>query len=525
MIGHLSLVFDSRPISDKDELDFVIDLYKKTFHVYLKLIKTTILSPQTLTLLLQVMASVCDCVLKCPINSAIKKIDRESFTASNEENLRSLIADSVDKNLIGCLFECLLRSQLVDASLFRVIKQLFYNWTHRIEVIKAWITFSHSLTVKFIERVHGSVLTDLVLKLPDREITMKLHEEFIACAWYHVLFMIGRISSLKGDIFNEAVSGISFIIDLHSTSRTEGNTLIDIYGNWLFDAALNSDKRFDINASRNHSCIKGKSTACELLCNIFSANQRKNPISQVYLTRFYSAIQEGLQSDILTVMKIVLCSKKLFLSGLKGIWILVPSFLQSISHLLPDVSFEESMLPSGVKAKGLKKAALDMIGVFYSLCNQYPEMPMTTNIKIEAHRKIGDQLIGQYLHLIYQKDDVSGTHTASQSKTVSSIRPFLIETLLSCLAVENDLELLSQILNLLVAIVRDDALQSPGLPAIVIKSIQDQILTNQWSNDVVLLAFDALSMLCVHSELIMKSNRVCLLNHLIKNRDVCVNWL
>ena len=89
------------------------------------------------------------------------------------------------------------------------------------------------------------------------------------------------------------------------------------------------------------------------------------------------------------------------------------------------------------------------------------------------------------------------------------MKPYFLEVLLSTLFIEKDVQAVRQILHLLISFVYDDAQFSPGLPALIIKNIQEMIGSGAWSEEVVLLAFDALGELSQLSDYVQRNSKSC----------------
>jgi hypothetical protein len=69
-------------------------------------------------------------------------------------------------------------------------------------------------------------------------------------------------------------------------NKIGGNTILKMYGNWLFDASLVDLPGLSYN---NYRCDEGRAIALGCLCNIFSRYQ-KNCFLKSYLQTFYQVI-------------------------------------------------------------------------------------------------------------------------------------------------------------------------------------------------------------------------------------------
>uniref|UniRef100_A0A4W4EZX2 Ral GTPase-activating protein subunit alpha/beta N-terminal domain-containing protein n=1 Tax=Electrophorus electricus TaxID=8005 RepID=A0A4W4EZX2_ELEEL len=164
---------------------------------------------------------------------------------------------------------------------------------------------------------------------------------------------------------------------LPAPTRPKVNSVLNLFGQWLFDAALVhcklhsglsressmtalatqagvelrrkgsqmstdtmvSNPMFDANEFPDNY-ESGRAEACGTLCRIFCSKKTGEEILPVYLSRFYMVLIQGLQiSDYIcrpVLASIILNSSALFCSDLKGINVVVPYFISALEIILPD---------------------------------------------------------------------------------------------------------------------------------------------------------------------------------------------
>ncbi|KAF8763641.1 Ral GTPase-activating protein subunit beta like protein [Argiope bruennichi] len=158
-----------------------------------------------------------------------------------------------------------------------------------------------------------------------------------------------------------------------SPSRPKCNSVLHLFGSWLFEAALvGSDMTsFTSNSEQNDNSLRrpsslvldsrqnsapmlesfeipsnltlenfesGQAEAVGSLCRIFCAKRTGEEILPVYLARFYSALQYGLSGGTARgqmLASILMNSSDLLRKDLDGVMVLLPDFLQALELVLP----------------------------------------------------------------------------------------------------------------------------------------------------------------------------------------------
>uniref|UniRef100_A0A8C5TZB7 Ral GTPase-activating protein subunit beta n=1 Tax=Malurus cyaneus samueli TaxID=2593467 RepID=A0A8C5TZB7_9PASS len=179
---------------------------------------------------------------------------------------------------------------------------------------------------------------------------------------------------------------------LPAPRRPKVNSILNLFGSWLFDAAFVHCKLHNgINRDSSMTAIAtqasvefrrkgsqmstdtmasnpmfdtsefpdnyeaGRAEACGTLCRIFCSKKTGEEILPAYLSRFYMLLIQGLQiADFVchpVLASVILNSPPLFCCDLKGIDVVVPYFISALETILPD-SFTKGILQGGVVLEG-----------------------------------------------------------------------------------------------------------------------------------------------------------------------------
>ncbi len=157
---------------------------------------------------------------------------------------------------------------------------------------------------------------------------------------------------------------INFIGEIRTSNRPNCNSILHLFGGWLFEAAfignedvqakaikqdsetisttsLKSDKSIEVPPGLSPAKFElGKAEAVGALCRIFCNKKTSEEISPLYLARFYLALQKGLYvvkgkqvSD--TLGSIIVNATELFRVNLEGVNIVLPQFVAALEAILP----------------------------------------------------------------------------------------------------------------------------------------------------------------------------------------------
>lgn len=116
---------------------------------------------------------------------------------------------------------------------------------------------------------------------------------------------------LLPDIFLKAMKVVSSLVDGYlgtdiqgsrmtfSPQRTRVNTILHMFGSWLFQAALLGTPYSGFQQTgQDNSFNDGRSEALATLCIIFNSKRHNEVIEDAYLARFFLTLHKGLESDI-----------------------------------------------------------------------------------------------------------------------------------------------------------------------------------------------------------------------------------
>ncbi|KAL1021288.1 hypothetical protein UPYG_G00011250 [Umbra pygmaea] len=264
---------------------------------------------------------------------------------------------------------------------------------------------------------------------------------------------------------------------LPAPTRPKVNSILNLFGPWLFDAALVhcklhsglsrdpsmtaiatqvglelrrkgsqlstdsmvSNPLFDANEFPE-SFESGRAEACGTLCRIFCSKKTGEDILPVYLSRFYMVLIQGLQiSDFIcrpVLANIIVNSSSLFCCDLKGVNVVVPYFISALEIILPDRELSKFKLY--VNPTDLRRASIQILLAMLPLPHHFG------NVKSEV------LLEGKF------SEDEGAPH--DQSVSFLSLRLRLVNVLIGALQTETDPINTQLILGAMLNIVQDSAL-------------------------------------------------------------------
>ncbi|XP_040015592.1 ral GTPase-activating protein subunit beta isoform X2 [Xiphias gladius] len=226
-----------------------------------------------------------------------------------------------------------------------------------------------------------------------------------------------------------------------SPLRCNVDSLLHLFGPWLFDAALISR---DSGLSAGHCDVtvmserwaSGRAEACGTLCRIFTCKKTTEDILPVYLSRLYLVILEGLQvregvcPPVLA--SILLNSTCLFCCDLRGVNLLLPSFISALESVLLDR--ELLRFKSFVSPVDLRRASILVLLSLLPLPMQFGSF--------QSEVLLGRRFSGN--------DIIAGSFL--------SLKPRLINVLIGALQTECDASNTQVILAAMLNLVQDSAL-------------------------------------------------------------------
>ncbi|KAH0619031.1 hypothetical protein JD844_018634 [Phrynosoma platyrhinos] len=264
---------------------------------------------------------------------------------------------------------------------------------------------------------------------------------------------------------------------LPAPHRPKVNSILNLFGSWLFDAAfvhcklhngLNRDSSMTAIATQasvefrrkgsqmsadtvasnpmfdasefSDNYESGRAEACGTLCRIFCSKKTGEDILPAYLSRFYMLLIQGLQiADSIchpVLASIILNSPALFCCDLKGIDVLVPYFISALETILPDR--ELSKFKTYVNPTELRRASINILLSLLPLPHHFG------TIKSEV-----------VLEGKFSNDDSS---SYDKPVTFLSLKLRLVNILIGALQTETDPNNTQMILGAMLNIVQDSAL-------------------------------------------------------------------
>ncbi|KAI8979050.1 hypothetical protein BDF20DRAFT_905907 [Mycotypha africana] len=525
-----------------------VELCKKTLKVFAMAGRTLKLSPKTWTDLLKVILGISDYLLK--------ETRQEQQVGSGSDTAVDInMADELCDTLLQVLFELWLRSKTMDLEMWNILKTCFARWTHRSKTIQQWSSTSLALTKHIQFLLYGANEGTERVYLSGPNIKLELPKEFVHYAWYRVLYLLPHplqlphahnftlsmlaIGKLVETLLNNTQQQQKGTTNVHTTtavsedtynqSRPNGNTILNMFGTYLFDATSktsitiptplrtitsasplsttsitnsnNGQKKDDLQEFQR-GCAESFAT----LCKIFCTPQQIEPFHRTYIERFYAAIRIGLQSDVCLPTILLSCTDLFAATNLEGVRMLVPDFIAAIKMILPKLRFDYK-LTNGISIDQLRLAALKVLSTIMCMPNHFEKLKekkgglsirddyelcrnnLTENVSV-ASPMIGEQeqIITQLIRVLY----ASSASTEESDFTNSSLKFYILEVLLMSLRTETSSYNMRYILHLINVYVIEDVPFCPGLVGTVVKLIQEKILTMQLPADVTLVAFDVL---------------------------------
>jgi hypothetical protein len=372
-----------------------VELCKKTLKVFTMAGRTLKLSVETWSVLLKVMLGITDYLLKEPSG------DTSNLGVMN-------MADELCDSLLQVLFELWLRSNIMDVEMWDILKNCFIRWTHRSKAIQQWSSTSLALTKRIQNLIYGEKEGTDGVYVNGPNIKLDLPADFVYYAWHRVIYLIPHPLQLPPNNFTLSMLGIGNLVDaLNSTingvdiinhesspaTNPDGNTLLHMFGNYLFDAA---SKAIEADAESQRGCAESFAT----LCKIFCKPQKREPFLRTYIERYYAALQVGLKSEA-CLPTILLSCTELFATDLEGVRMLLPDFISAIKMVLPKLRFE---CKTNVSIDNLRLAAIKVLSTIMCMPNHFDKVELQLGWDCEMNNSSLENaaLVGEQEQLITQ---------------------------------------------------------------------------------------------------------------------------
>jgi len=517
MFLHMSLLFEPRDYSSNEKFTTHIKLCRAVLTVYLsvgqKMGRT--MPASTWEAWLKALLGIMDSLVT-------RKSTSELFNLMNE----------LGPFTLQVLFEMWFLSETQNMSLWQSLQDLAKNWI-TIPTILQWNAMCYGLTRATLFRLFGpdfgapNIIVDLsssydvgalVLKFSkypmsfDDKTTGKtivnLNTELTYYYWHQILHILGSPNAFKDpEIFRIEFSGIVILVDLYldlikttatqlGANRPSGNTILRIFGDWLFEAVLLDRSGFE----------EGTALACATLCKIYcSSGDRKFLPS--YLSTFANCLTKVLSKDIndKVLTAALLNCRTLFIQQLEGLNLLIPHFIYAISRVWSKDGPEANV----------RGACIDIISTILSFHSHFQNSKFVT----------------QKIHEItYPKDDENMPKAPSEIKAYSHIEPHLKSILLRGLSTEDSSRNLQKIMWCLHALFVEScnilkshstspleaklSIEESRYVHYVITKVLNNVVNGSWSSDVIQTSLHLLSCLTLLYSSVENRNK--LLNEVIE---------
>ncbi|XP_051249746.1 ral GTPase-activating protein subunit beta isoform X3 [Dicentrarchus labrax] len=226
-----------------------------------------------------------------------------------------------------------------------------------------------------------------------------------------------------------------------SPLRCNMDSLLHLFGCWLFDAALINRNpglpagHCDVTVMSDRWSA-GRAEACGTLCRIFTCKKTAEDILPVYLSRFYLVLLQGLQVSEEAcppvLASILLNSTCLFCCDLRGVNLLLPSFLSAVENVLLDR--ELLRFKNFVSLVDLRRASILILLSLLPLPQQFPSVQ--SEVLLDGRFNGDDVTADSFLYL----------------------KPHLLSVLIGALHTETDASNTQIILGAMLNLVQDSTL-------------------------------------------------------------------
>ncbi|XP_013113651.1 ral GTPase-activating protein subunit beta isoform X13 [Stomoxys calcitrans] len=421
------------------------------------------------------------------------------------------VGDQLCERVLQVLFEVWLLSCVrcfPSPSLWKTLQESCAMWRHRVALVDQWNRVSLALTARLLEFTYGSAFPELKISDEDAQlIPAGMTNDCVAQTWYRFLRTIGNPTALcsphiisksshfvqwalihdKGTetyqhpclqalplIFLKAIKGISNQVDAFlampslgsehrpplAAARPKCNSILHLFGEWLFEAAhiggdawlMNTKKQASEASKRPSSMImenrkgsislsqpnslndpsslpptltidkyeSGRAEAIGTLCKIFCAKKTGEEILPVYLARFYMALQQCLKITESkecdeTLASILLNSADLFRLDLDGIHVLLPSFIAALEIVLPAKDLKIKTQAMQFNKTELRRSAIQILLSILTLPLHFQTLPIRdltneTSEKIVTFIQLKPRLINILMNALQVETDAQNTH-------------------------------------------------------------------------------------------------------------------
>jgi len=336
-----------------------------------------------------------------------------------------LLAKNLCPLLLKCLFEIWLHSKTRNANLWNSLAKYANGWFHHMPMVNHWNILCMAFTTPLVSNIYtndNQSKDTATVRLED--IIFEFEKDYLYYCWHRILNLIGNPNNIKNpNIFAAAIGGIFQLVSIFLSVTADGNSILHIFGSWLFETVKSIKPGFD----------EGISLATEILSHIFLSCSSKIAFLPIYLSCFYTSIAEALWCDGKILVSTVIHTQNIFSSELPGSRILIPSYLRALNKIL-------TVTPAGSQSEYLRKSGIKILGSILSLPNRFEKVTFFnffTNRPIDPYPVLpNDIIIGKGNELFTPPSEIS---------TFEDVKHHIAHLILSALNTEvssNNLQIL-----------------------------------------------------------------------------------
>lgn len=238
--------------------------------------------------------------------------------------------------------------------------------------------------IKVSTKKFGSSIREYLVK-QDKKVLLHLFHRFTSMYGSKSETLPGKLHSKKVKTISDSIFlflNISYqevkvpkgTIPPPFIHSAEGNKLLQLYGEWLFEATERTDNLF----------YDGRALAYKTLCSIFS-QKFSQPWNKTFLSHFYRAIHLGFTTKTTIEIRdtIILNSTDFFSLQLPGSNLLIPDYVKAC----------EQMLKTKTSARELRLSGLNILISIIHLCYLFGDVELLNidTVKFEEEKKDGKE--------------------------------------------------------------------------------------------------------------------------------------
>mmetsp|Transcript_2685 Transcript_2685/g.9507 ORF Transcript_2685/g.9507 Transcript_2685/m.9507 type:complete len:1308 (+) Transcript_2685:68-3991(+) len=385
MLQHFSMLFEPRA-NGKGEVEKHARLCSQVLDIFANIGRQigSTLSVETWEIFLKLLIAVTDTVLG--VDAPVRQ---------------EVLQRKLCPQLLKVLFELWLLSGTRNPALWDALRQSVKGWTHHMSLILTWKVTCFALTKRSTAILYGSSEgTDCVIvKIDDSVQNIQLDDEYVFYSWHRMLNIIGNPSEViqHPAIFLAFMNGVEILVnqylkigyaskvagkDGNRFLPPDGNTILHIFGTWLYDAIQFDRSGFD----------EGTALAMKILCNIMTTKHRTDFLP-IYMASFYSCMQEALMKEERVLLAAITSATNLFTLEIKGLRCLVPSFIYAIHKV---ITKRAKPFDSVMPAEHVRRACLTLLSTLLPLPNHFGDTKFALPITDPAAKAFD---VKQYMDL------------------------------------------------------------------------------------------------------------------------------